>query len=546
MPDALAQLLTPRYEIERAFTGAMGRLFVVRDPESGTRFAAKTLRDDLASEEGERRFQVEARAWMALGSHPHVVEARFFREIGGRPFLFLEYVDGLDLEHLLAATGALPLRQVVEFAAGLLEGLAHAHATQVREGTLGLVHRDLKPANLLVRRDRTLKVTDWGLVRVLGGTRHTAEGQMVGTIAYCAPEQLRGTLDLDARADLFSVGAILFEMAAGTRPFPGEDVGQILRALLLDPAPRLSAVVPGCPRALSDLVAALLEKEAERRPASARDVLAALRAIPLPAGAGSEVVCGGCGLVTRHAADVCPLCAPSAAARAPARPLEHDPALELRLRRTVSTDGMVEIPAGSFRFGPEPVGVVLGGYWIDRTPVTNRQYLVFLEESGYKPEQPQDFLKHWRGGKPPPALLDHPVVWVSAADAEAYARWAGKGLPTWEQWEKAARGLQGATYPWGEGFDARRANTREAGVGGTTPVERYPQGASTFGCLDMAGNVHQWTATWREPELRRTKVVCGGSWAALLAPHGLRRVRNLFPSAREFQTGFRCVAGLSA
>ncbi len=536
-----ASILESQYAIERRFTGGMGALFVARDRASGERFAIKTPRADLEGVDVERRFQVEARAWIALGAHPHVAQARFFRELEGHPFLFLEYVEGLDLQRLLAATGALPVGQAVELGRHLLEGLAHAHAARVRDGTVGVVHRDLKPANLLLRRDRVLKITDWGLVKVLGGTKHTTEGQMLGTLTYCAPEQVRDATQVDARADLFAVGAILFEMVAGRPPFTGASIEEVLRALLLEDAPDLGTAAPGSPPALAELVRDLLAKRADDRPASASEALERLRRVPLPT--ADSPTCGRCGLVTRTALSPCPLCDPAAVSPDPARPAasEHGDDLRLQLHRTVTTEGMVRVPSGPFRFGADGAARTTAAYFVDRTPVTNRQFAQFLRETSYRPSEPRDFLKHWRDGAPPSPLLDHPVVWVSALDAAAYAEWAGKDVPTWEEWEKAARGTDGRTYPWGEAFDAQRTNVKERGLGGTTPVERFLEGASPFGCLDMAGNVLQWTDTWREPDLRRTKVVCGGSWASPLSPTGLKRVRNLFPSARDFQTGFRCV-----
>lgn len=536
-----ARTLGALYAIERRFTGAMGALFVARDRGTGDRFAIKTIRADLESADVHKRFQVEARAWIALGAHPHVAEARFFREIDGHPFLFLEYVEGLDLQRLLAATGALPMAQAVEFARHLLEGLAHAHGARVREGTVGVVHRDLKPANLLVRKDRVLKITDWGLVKVLGGTKHTTDGQMLGTLTYCAPEQVRDATRVDARADLFAVGAILFEMVAGRAPFTGASVEEVLRALLLEEAPDLRGAAPDCPQALADLVRDLLSKRPDDRPGSAAEALGRLAGIAtLASGAPA---CGRCGLLTRAPLAACPLCDPTAAGPEAAEPqgTQEGDDLLLNLRRTVTTEGMVQVAAGPFRFGADGAPRSTAAYFIDRTPVTNRQFAVFLGETSYRPAEPRDFLKHWRDGTPPSPLLDHPVVWVSAFDAAAFADWAGKAIPSWEEWEKAARGTDGRAFPWGETFEAARANVKEHGLGATTAVGRFPSGASPFGCLDMAGNVFQWTDTWREPDLRRTKVVCGGAWAAPLSPTGLKRVRNLFPSTRDFQTGFRCV-----
>jgi len=541
MPSDPTRILEAKYVIERRFAGAMGALYVARDRTTGDRFAIKTIRADLEGAEVQKRFQVEARAWIALGVHPHVAEAKFFREIDGHPFLFLEYVEGLDLQHLLEATGALPLAQAVEFARHILTGLVHAHGARVREGTVGVVHRDLKPANLLVRRDRVLKITDWGLVKVLGGTKHTTDGKMLGTLTYCAPEQVRDATRVDARADLFAVGAILFEMVAGSPPFKGASVEEVLRALLLDPSPDLCAANPDCPPALGDLVRDLLAKDPEQRPVSAAETLDRLAPITPPA--TPTPTCGRCGLLTRGPLSPCPLCTPPAAVQpevAAGRPHEGDDLL-LNLQRTVTTQGMVQVPPGPFRFGADGAPRSTAAYFIDRTPATNRQFAVFLRETSYRPAEPRDFLKHWRDGAPPSPLLDHPVVWVSAFDAAAFADWAGKALPTWEEWEKAARGTDGRAFPWGETLDPQRANVKEQGLGSTTPVERFPSGASPFGCLDMAGNVFQWTDSWREPDLRRTKVVCGGAWATPLTAAGLKRVRNLFPNARDFQTGFRCV-----
>jgi formylglycine-generating enzyme required for sulfatase activity len=128
-------------------------------------------------------------------------------------------------------------------------------------------------------------------------------------------------------------------------------------------------------------------------------------------------------------------------------------------------------------------------------PVTNVQYLAFVLATGY--ERP----KHWEGGRPPKGKKDHPVVYVSWHDAVAYCKWlaevTGKPyrLPTEAEWEKGARGTDGRIYPWGDKFDKDKCNIEKSGIGGTTPVDKYPNGVSPYGLLDMAGNVWEWTSS---------------------------------------------------
>ena len=185
---------------------------------------------------------------------------------------------------------------------------------------------------------------------------------------------------------------------------------------------------------------------------------------------------------------------------------------------------MVYVPGGEFTFGfdggaedQSPAQALsTDGFNIDKYPVTNAEYKVFVDETGHRAP------RHWQEGAIPEGKEDHPVVWVTWEDANAYAAWAGKRLPTEAEWEKAARGESGALYPWGDSFDSAKCNSREAGLGDTSAVGSYAAGESVYGAGDMAGNVWEWTADWYQAyrgsvyHLERYgetyRVLRGGSW----------------------------------
>ncbi len=189
----------------------------------------------------------------------------------------------------------------------------------------------------------------------------------------------------------------------------------------------------------------------------------------------------------------------------------------------------VKIPAGEFRYGENKQKVRLDEFWISRTPITNAQYQVFVKTTGYRAPD------HWAGGQAPKGKEQHPVVYVSWEDAQAFCRWAGVRLPSEREWEKAARGTDGRTYPWGnEPPDSQRCNFNNQ-VGDTTAVGSYPAGASPYGVLDMAGNVWEWCADAHEAGGR---VMRGGAFPN--DEYYVRcaaRVRNI-PNPRDLDFGF--------
>lgn len=156
------------------------------------------------------------------------------------------------------------------------------------------------------------------------------------------------------------------------------------------------------------------------------------------------------------------------------------------------------------------LGVNLSGFLLDETPVTNSQYEQFLKATGYTPKEPQNFLKHWSGGKIPSGKENHPVVYVDLSDARAYAAWLGKRLPTEKEWQFAAQGHENKKYPWGQELTPGFCNSGE--LGDTTAVNAYPKGKSVFGCYDLCGNTWELTESEHSDGRNRFCILKGGSW----------------------------------
>ncbi len=191
------------------------------------------------------------------------------------------------------------------------------------------------------------------------------------------------------------------------------------------------------------------------------------------------------------------------------------------------------IPSGEFLFGANKQPMTLPAYYIDRVPVTNAGYKVFLDATQ------ASFPPHWRQGKPLPGTEDHPVVHVTWFDAVDYAKWAGKRLPTGPEWEKAARGTDGRIFPWGDTFDKICLNSGEGGPFTTVPVGQYsPKGDSPYGVVDMAGNVYEWTNDGNEVV---TMGLRGGSWLEGRDNARTFIVRKHTPRRKNDFIGFRCV-----
>jgi serine/threonine protein kinase len=252
----------------------MGVVFHAEDPHLRRPVALKVMRPHLAaSAEFHRRFLREA--WLAASiEHEHIVTVYQVGEDRGVPYLAMQLLRGKTLEDRLEqAGGRLPLPEVLRVGREIAEGLAAAHAR-------GLVHRDIKPANVwLEERRGRVRIVDFGLARGSEpDAQFTQAGAVIGTPAYMAPEQATGGA-VDARCDLFSLGAILYRAATGKAPFGDRDTLSILSALATRTPVPPHRIVPTLPRMFSGLVMRLLAKDPDDRPQTAREVVEAIEAL---------------------------------------------------------------------------------------------------------------------------------------------------------------------------------------------------------------------------------------------------------------------------
>jgi hypothetical protein len=264
----------PGYEfIHQLGQGAMGTVSLARRVATGQEVAIKRIVGGASSQDPEtvRRFEREARLLAQLDS-PGIVRVHELLRVGADLVVVMEHVPGGDLRGALAAGPPTPER-AVHYVADIAEALDHAHAR-------GVLHRDVKPSNVLLRRDGVTKLSDFGLAALLERqARFAARGAAAGTPAYMAPELARGDQAVDSRADVYSLGAIAFEMLVGRVPFPVDalDVYATVQAQMEQPPPRPSGLVPGFPPLLEAALLWALQKQPERRPATAGELATALR-----------------------------------------------------------------------------------------------------------------------------------------------------------------------------------------------------------------------------------------------------------------------------
>ncbi|MEW6051120.1 MAG: protein kinase [Candidatus Zixiibacteriota bacterium] len=266
-----AGLSFSHYSVRRKLgAGGMGEVWLAEDASLQRRVALKFLSPQLTSDpDCHAKLKREAQAAAAL-NHPNIITIYEVGEFQGRSFIAMEYVDGESLKDRMA-TGRLAIPEVIQMTKQIARGLGRAHA-------VGTVHRDIKPHNILLTKDGTAKILDFGLAQLCSGSDVTRTSATVGTMAYMSPEQAKAQ-EVTPASDLFALGVVMYEMLTGVLPFRGEYEAAVLYAIVHQEPEPLQKLRPDIPPALEQLVMRLLEKDPSKRLQSADDLLAQLQAI---------------------------------------------------------------------------------------------------------------------------------------------------------------------------------------------------------------------------------------------------------------------------
>ena len=572
--------------------GGFATVYLARDEARERDVALKVLDPRLGGDPSfRRRFEREFELTAKL-DHPHIVKAFDLSEIDDRLCIAMALVAGSDLRMRIRDAGALPVPVALRIAGEVASALDYAHEK-------GIVHRDVKSANVLLDAGGRSFLTDFGLMRAVEGasfmTAYTQSDDFLGTAEYLSPEQADGG-DATARSDLYSFGVVIYEMLTGQVPFRAERPVAVARMQADTSVPDPVSLRPDLPLGMALEMLRALAKRPDDRPASAGAYVAALwaalteeeqalaetkrrllqmqesvrtqarariealrqqreeaeraRGVAEAQTAQLEALAGETErLIEELAREEAEARRAALEADRARRDADHSlSAAEGRVEQAgrrldelgtaapgltataLAQQDMVFVPGGAFLMGDDQRK--LPAFWIDRTPVTNAQYAEFVAATVHR--RPA----HWNGPTPPGQIAHHPVVNVSWHDAVAYAEWRGVRLPTEEEWEKAARGTDGRTYPWGNEQPTPKLCNFGNNEKGTTPVGKYsPQGDSPYGCVDMAGNVWEWTQSGYDAT---GKVVRGGSWS--IVAYGVRSAfRNWDdPVTADDLVGFRC------
>ncbi len=523
----IGQTLNNRYIIStRLGKGAMGSVYRATDTQTGRQVAIKVISSQLAIEpEMLGRFKREGEALRQL-KHPNIVEFIDTFEYDEQYVIVMEYVSGGSLFDV-QQQGRLSIERIRQIAIDLCDALIRAHR-------LNIIHRDIKPENVLMDENGTPKLADFGLARLSQDTRMTRSGTQFGTPPYMAPEAWEGKT-LDAQADIWSLGVLMFEMLTGRVPFSADTPLAVMNKVFTSYLPDPKKLRSNLPPNLVKIIRRMLAHDKRQRYQTMREVAVDLERnqaprMPMPtktkrfAELGfafifiGGLVVGGVILTVNRLSS--PATRGSIATQTPIQevgsllattellPAAETPTLGFG-SSMIGEDGatLMFVPQGEFTMGSnsnpdeQPIHRVdLDAFWIDQTEVTNAMYEKCVDDGACKQPTNASSTLHpvYYGNS---EFDNYPVIRADWNTANAYCSWAGRELPTEAQWEKAARGSGtiALIYPWGNQVPNADLLNYNNDLGDTTEVGKYPDGASVYGALDMAGNVWEWVSTLYKP-----------------------------------------------
>lgn len=536
-----------KYELLEEYPGGMATVYRARNTAIGQIVALKILKPEACRDtEARTRFLEEART---AGNIYHDNTVRVYdygEDEQGRPYMVMEFLPGDDLGSLIQRGQSGSLADKLRVMIQLARALEHIHALVPQ-----IIHRDIKPANLRVTPSGTVKLMDFGIAK-REDLALTKPGMTAGSPYYMAPEQVLGR-GITHLVDVYAFGAVLFELLTGARMVAAGRIEEVFGRILHetpDFEPLRQAVVP---EALSNLVVRCVAKDPAERPQSftvVREELEGLlkqeegRAVPPPP-APAPAPPPSPARLWLIAAAVTVLVAVLLAGYYLLRPRPQP------LAEAIDTPAgkMLLVRAGEFLAGQDRHTANLPDFYIDQTEVTNEAYARFCGERG-RP-LPEGF---------PRDLPTQPVVNITFVDAQEFARWAGKRLPAAPEWEKAARGSDGRSFPWGNTANPARANVQGNPALATpalTPADAFPDGASPCGARNMAGNAWEFVdqfqtpsegalnafKTLLEPPPTATEpwyTIRGGSYLEPLSDNLLSDWATVPARYRNLNIGFRC------
>lgn len=262
----IGKVLDARYRLIRVIgSGGMAVVFEANDLLLHRKVAVKVLRDNIAADaQAVRRMLNESKA-VSMLSHPNIVTVYDVSVSGRLKYIVMEYIPGITLKNYMQKKGALSTREVVSYTEQILRALQQAHAK-------GVIHRDIKPENIMLLRDGSIKVTDFGIAKIPNAETITMTDRAIGTVSYISPEQASGQMT-DCRSDLYSVGAVMYEMACGKLPFEADSPVSVALKHINEPVVDPAQINPGIPRGLDQIILWAMEKDPDARFQSAEQML---------------------------------------------------------------------------------------------------------------------------------------------------------------------------------------------------------------------------------------------------------------------------------